>query len=53
MPIIGYFLNVNIIYRIYFFIDLNDDAADLWDITMVPLKPLPESSSMYFNLETT
>lgn len=33
--------------------DMNDDAADLGDITIVPLKPLhvPESSSMYFKLE--
>lgn len=49
-----FFLYVNIIYRIYYFIDMNDDAADLGDITIVPLKPLhvPESSSMYFKLET-
>lgn len=49
----GIFLYVNIIYRIYYFIDMNDDAADLGDITIVPLKPLhvPESSSMYFKLE--
>lgn len=35
-----FFLYVNIIYRIYYFIDMNDDAADLGDITIVPLKPL-------------
>lgn len=33
---------------------MGDDAADLEDITIVPLKPSPESSSlMYFDLETT
>lgn len=35
-------------------IGMDDDAADLEDITIVPLKPSPESSSlMYFDLETT
>uniref|UniRef100_K1P7T1 Mutator-like transposase domain-containing protein n=1 Tax=Magallana gigas TaxID=29159 RepID=K1P7T1_MAGGI len=35
-------------------IGMDDDASDLEDITIVPLKPSSESSSlMYFDLETT
>lgn len=35
-------------------IGMDDDAADLEDISIVPLKPSPESSSLtYFDLETT
>lgn len=35
-------------------IGMDDDASDLEDITIVPLKPSAESSSlMYFDLETT